>query len=145
MERHKRYNLRLNYSCLSSLRKRSDAALHRAWGYVFQALQGRLSRRFGRMAFQQQTRTIHSMPYFEQDALTRKSMTRFSTQYPQPNCGVQGVVQREARCGILQERQEAEYCTRGAPIHLIAVEFSRASRTVAAFEVASAPEHWEEL
>ena len=89
MERYKRYNLHLNYSCLSSLRKRSDAVLHRVWGYVSQALQGRLLWRFDRMAFQQQTHTINSMNYFKQDASTRRSMTRFSTQYPQPNCGVQ--------------------------------------------------------
>ena len=82
------------------------------------------------MAFQQQTRTINSMSYFEQDVSTRKSMTRFSTQYPRPNCGVQGVVQREARYGILKKQRQYtdKHCTRDAPIHLIAVEFSRNSR-----------------
>ena len=43
----------------------------------------------------------------------------------------------------LKERRYADkYRARGEPIHLIAVEFSRDSRNVAAFEVASAP--WEE-
>ena len=72
MERHKRYNLRLNYSCLSSLRKRSDAVLHRVWGYVSQALQGRLLWRFDRMSFQQQTRTINSMSCFEAGRINQK-------------------------------------------------------------------------
>ncbi len=43
----------------------------------------------------------------------------------------------------LQERRYADqYRARGEPIHLIAVEFSRDSRNVAAFEVASVP--WED-
>ncbi len=72
-------------------------------------------------------------------------MTRSSTQYPQPNCGVQGVVQREARRGMLKERQYTDnYCTRGVPIHPIAMECSRESRNIAAFGVASVLEHQEE-
>ena len=45
----------------------------------------------------------------------------------------------------LKERRYADkYRARGEPIHLIAVEFSRESRNVAAFEVESMPEHREE-
>ena len=45
----------------------------------------------------------------------------------------------------LKERRYADkYRARGEPIHLIAVEFSRESRNVAAFEVANVPEHREE-
>ena len=45
----------------------------------------------------------------------------------------------------LKERRYADkYRARGGPIHLIAVEFSRESRNVAAFEVESVPEHREE-
>ncbi|MXX36585.1 MAG: AAA family ATPase [Gemmatimonadetes bacterium] len=45
----------------------------------------------------------------------------------------------------LKERRYADkYRARGEPIHLIAVEFSRESRNVVAFEVESVPEHREE-
>ena len=45
----------------------------------------------------------------------------------------------------LKERRYADkYRARGEPIHLIAVEFSRTSRNVVAFEVESMPEHREE-
>ena len=45
----------------------------------------------------------------------------------------------------LKERRYADkYRARGEPIHLVAVEFSRESRNVVAFEVESVPEHREE-
>ena len=55
------------------------------------------------------------------------------------------LVPEGAAMAQLKERRYADkYRARGEPIHLIAVEFSRESRNVVAFEVANVPEHREE-
>ena len=47
-----------------------------------------------------------------------------------------------ARAQLKERRYADQYRARGEPIHLIAVEFSRNSRNVAAFAAASVP--WKE-